>query len=66
MHTKQEKETDERIAFLVTNLSLLALRCLGLPGYACVSDKMHTIMHTAQTFIETKRAKIMALLLIFH
>ena len=29
MQTKQEKETDEKIAVLVTNLSLLALRLFG-------------------------------------
>ena len=39
VETKQEKETHERIAFSVTNLSLLelrlgGLRLLGPPGYA--------------------------------
>ena len=32
VQTKQEKKTDERIAFLVTNLSLLALRLGEGPG----------------------------------
>ena len=40
MNATQEKETDERIAVLVTNLSLLALRLEGglapLPCYAYV------------------------------
>ena len=42
VNTNQEKETDERIAVLVTNLSLLALGgggrapCPPLPGYAYV------------------------------
>ena len=48
VNTKQEKETDERIAVLVTNLSLLELRLEG--GAGALSPSGYAYVAYTQNF----------------